>query len=358
MAGARGENPATFLDFSDLLTGYRLSIVLLTVQDSGIMNHICLTGTSAAAICSQMGWDPEYGQRVIDCLCRLGILRAAGTRYFPSPFAQQYLCPYGAQYQGHTLAFEHKLARNWQSLNATLKAGARVSGKRNKTKAEVQRDTALYLGAMDEAAHIRAEEVWGALQFPDTGVILDIGAGSGAYLRAFLDRHPRWSAIYCDLPEIVSASTLHSRLDGLNNRIRWCGCNLLDESPSPFDDIAAQSCDLVLLSNVIHCQGTEDTKGVLRRAAAKAKAEGVLLVHDFFSDTGWRGALYDLHMMINTLHGRTYSCQEVVDMAAACGFSHHAVRQLSSGSTLLAFATEADMVHLLLAPTPESAAGA
>ncbi len=39
----------------------------------------------------------------------------------------------------------------------------------------------------------------------------------------------------------------------------------------------------------------------------------MIVVHDFFSDSGWRGSLYDMHMMPNTFNGKTYSQQEIIE---------------------------------------------
>ena len=104
------------------------------------------------------------------------------------------------------------------------------------------------------------------------------------------------------------------------------------------DRIPDRSCDLVLLSNVLHCQGTEESLLVLRKAASKTSAEGLLIIHDFFADTDWRGALYDLHMMLNTYNGKTHRRDDIIEAAGRCGLGSHRTRQLPSGSTLLVFA--------------------
>ena len=68
------------------------------------------------------------------------------------------------------------------------------------------------------------------------------------------------------------------------SRISWCRVNLLSDEPSQLDAIEPGTCDLVILSNLIHCQGTEETTQLLRRAAEKTASEGLLVIHDFFSD--------------------------------------------------------------------------
>ena len=136
----------------------------------------------------------------------------------------------------------------------------------------------------------------------------------------------------------------YGRLAEIEKRITWCGCNLLADVPSAFDEIPDQSCDLVVLSNIIHCQGTGETEILLHKAVAKASRQGVLVIHDFFSDTGWRGALYDIHMMLNTFNGKTYPLPEVIEMGASFGFCHTCARQLPSGSTALVLAGDRESI--------------
>jgi hypothetical protein len=144
----------------------------------------------------------------------------------------------------------------------------------------------------------------------------------------------------------MATQALHQRLTTLADRIQGCGCNLLADGPSDFDTIPDKSCDLVLLSNLIHCQGDVETDRLVRKAAAKTTEHGLLVIHDFFSDTGWRGALYDIHMMLNTYNGKTYPQQEVLAMAATRGFYYSRTRQLPSGSTVLVLVRHPEVLAL------------
>lgn len=328
----------SFLDFSDALTGYRLSNILMLVEQVALFEGLDAQGERAAQICARIGWDPTYGKRFLDCLCSLGLLECADDHYQPSQFSRHFLCRSSPSYQGQTLAFEQQLLHSWQQLQATLRAGQRVFATSDKSAEQLDQAYSRYLGAMDEAAMLRAEEVWQAIPpLADHGRILDLGGGSGAYLATFLSRYPGWLAIYCDLPQVVD-SAHHHRLAPLSKRITWCRCNLLDAAASELDAISSASCDVTLLSNLVHCQDFHETTRIIQRAAEKTAPEGLLLIHDFFSDCGWRGALYDLHMMLNTYNGRTYRAQECIAMAATRGFCCHKLQALGSGSTLLLLA--------------------
>jgi hypothetical protein len=326
------------LDFSDLLTGYRASMVLLLAHRTGLLALLGNGAVSAATLCIQLGWDPAYGRRFLEALCGLEVLCREGEGYDYAPGVRPLLAPDGAWPQWQTLEFEAQLIASWHRLEDTLKAGRRLLVGGDKSPHELEQARNRYLGAMDDAARVRAVEVWDCLDtLPEQGRLLDLGTGSGAYVRELLTRRPGWSVVCCDLPEILSREELRRSLAPWGGRIDWCGCNLLDGEPSGWHTIEAQSCDLVLLSNLIHCQGAAETTGMLRRAAAKVAGQGLLIIHDFFTDDR-RGALYDLHMMLNTYNGRTYAVREVEEMATSLGFVRQQVHQLPSGSVLLVLA--------------------
>jgi hypothetical protein len=327
-----------YLTFSDMLTGYRQSAVLMLAHDAGVIEAVG-EGCEGPELCARLGWEPVYGGRFLLCLCGLGLLRLQDGRYFLSRFSATYLCSASEEYQGSTLTFEKQLRQSWEQLSATLQTGKRVFAAGDKDPQELERAFFTYLGSMDEAARIRSEELWDWFPVPaSSGTIMDIGAGSGTFLYNFLMRYPAWRGIFCDLPEVVADKRLHRQITGLEHRITLCGCNLLSDSPSEFEAIREQSCDVALLSNIVHCQGTPETYTLLRKVASRTGENGVLVVHDFFSDTGWRGSLYDIHMMLNTFNGQTYAQQEIIDMAASFGFHHSLSRQLRSGSTAIVLA--------------------
>jgi hypothetical protein len=329
-------NQTTFLEFSDLLTGYRASMLLMLAHRHGLFARIGRKAIPASKLCRQLGWDEDFGRRMLEALQRLEILGNEEDSYHLNPKFSLLLDPESPCYQGTTLDFEDQLFVAWQQLEPTIIEGSRMYGTENQSSEKLAGARKRYLGAMDEAAKIRSMEVWDCLdKLPEEGLLLDVGAGSGAYLREFLTRYRHWSAIYCDLPEIVEHHALHPGLEAFATRLAWCGCNLLSEEPSPWETIADQSCELVLLSNIIHCQGKAETGRLLEKITTKLARCGRLLIHDFFKDDSWRGALYDLHMMLNTYNGRTYTIGEILEMVGTDVFLHQSLHHLASGSTLL-----------------------
>ncbi|HEY5521909.1 MAG TPA: methyltransferase, partial [Desulfuromonadaceae bacterium] len=93
--------------------------------------------------------------------------------------------------------------------------------------------------------------------------------------------------------------------------------------------------DLLLFSNICHCYSQDENRTLLGQAAELLTDEGLLVVHDFFRDANSFGALYDLHMLVNTYNGRSYTTAETAALLGSAGFPHHSIVELPSNSLAL-----------------------
>ena len=328
------EPTTPFAAFTDLLTGYRASQTLLLAHRCGLFAQLGTTGASATTLCNALGWHPASGRRLLDALCALDLLQRQGDHYDFIPAMRPLLAVDGANRQWQTLEFEFQMFAAWSHLDKTLVAGQRIFAAGDKSPHELQEARDRYLGTMDEAARIRAVELFDCLDdLPSQGRMLDLGTGSGAYVCEFLHRRPGWTVTCCDLPEVLDRPKLRESLAPWRGQISWIGCNLLAAWPPSL--VTTGPYDLVLLSNLVHCQGREETTVILGQAAVLTKPQGQVAVHDFFSDDVPFGALYDLHMLLNTYNGRTYAGGELEEMAKSQELMMESRWRLASGSTLV-----------------------
>jgi hypothetical protein len=276
--------------------------------------------------------DPAAGRRFIDLLVSLGLITRDRGGLKLSRFSNSWLNRNSATNQRHTVAFEQLLLEKWDSLGTVLKQG-QGSLIAELEPEEYRQRLQLYQGAMGEAAVVRAEELWSSFPIAaEQGAVIDLGAGDSTYLRAFLSRHPHWQGIACDLPAVCALAANNPAPDGL----RFSPCNLLDPHDlEMFVDAHRTTADLLLMSNFCHCYSPREINGLLRVTDELLGTEGKLLIHDFFRDINQSGALYDLHMLVNTLNGRTYAVSEMSALLADAGFMISDTMELQSGSRLL-----------------------
>jgi predicted metal-binding protein len=230
------------------------------------------------------------------------------------------------------LEFEPILMENWRQIGTVLEDG-QGSLIREQAPDAYRERLQLYQQAMGEAAVERSRELWDAItQLPEQGTIIDIGAGDGTYLREFLAHHPRWQGIACDLPDVCDGLAANP----VPVNLILHPCNILDKQElAGLVENYRSKADLLLFSNLCHCYSPEENRTLLGQAAALLADDGLLIVHDFFRDANSFGALYDLHMLVNTYNGRSYTTAETAAMLQSAGFGHTTTIELPSSSLAL-----------------------
>ena len=319
----------SYSTFCRLTSGYRMFSVLREALRTGIIDRVAEGSSAPDFLAESCGLKTDEGKRFIELLVNVGLLEQYDGLLYLSRFAATYLATGSPLNQRHVLEFEELLMENWGQLSVVLAEGQGVLT-REQPLEEYQRRLALFQGAMGETARVRAVELWEALPpLPESGLIIDVGAGDGSYLRAFLERHPSWQGIACDLPDVCTAAECHPPVENL----RWYPVNILNP-----DELAALvagqrgEASLLLLSNLIHCYSPTENRALLEPLRELVATDGQVVVHDFFRDGNDVGALYDLHMLVNTYNGRCYTLIETAGLMDQAGFPQQSVLELSSGS--------------------------
>lgn len=314
----------TYRTFCDLLTSYRLATAVRQSVKSGIIELIGKSGRSQSEIISASGLRINEGQRFLDMLVNTGVLEKYSELYYLSRFSRKFLYSQSEFCQLDVIEFEQILLEKWCGLDSVL-----VQGQGNvavQAASSYQQRLDMFHGAMRGAATIRARELWEAIdKLPDFGVIIDVGAGDGSYLNEFLKRHPGWKAVACDLEGVLA------KID--NRDISTYSCNLIEQGElETFTDVHRDTASVVLLSNVIHCYSNLENRAILESIGHILKSGGLLIVHDFFTNGNAFSSIYDIHMMVNTYNGQTYSFDETRMMLTQAGFQHTELIELQSYS--------------------------
>lgn len=319
----------SYATFCDLIGGYRMFRVIAEAVGSGIIDLLEEGDLSLEELLASNTLKPDEGRRFIELLVNVGLLEHYGGRLFLSRFSRSYLSRSSATSQRHVLEFEPLLQEKWGKLGVLLHEGQGALIQEQGADACRER-LHLYQRAMGEAAAVRSQELWDALpRVPEQGTIIDMGAGDGTYLRGFLARHHRWRGIACDLPDVCAGPGAQAVAPNLT----LFPCNILDRQEMAGLVAGYRGrADILLFSNICHCYGPEENAALLGQAAELLARDGLLIVHDFFRDANSLGALYDLHMLVNTWNGRAYSTTETAAMLHNAGFGHTTTIELPSRS--------------------------
>ncbi|MFA7404788.1 MAG: DUF2284 domain-containing protein [Pelobacteraceae bacterium] len=319
----------SYSTFCDLTSVYRMFCVIHEALKSGIIDLLDEREHAVEELLAATGLKADEGRRFIELLVNVGLLEQYDGRLFLSRFSRSYLSRSSETSQRHVMEFEPLLMEKWRQLGVVLQDG---QGALNSEQSpdEYRERLQLFQQAMSETAQVRCRELWDAVTLlPEQGTIIDIGAGDGTYLREFLVRHPLWHGIACDLPDVCTRAAT----EAIPENLLFHHCNILD--PRELAGLVAAhraTADILLFSNLCHCYGPDENASLLLQAGELLAEEGLLIVHDFFRNANSFGALYDLHMLVNTYNGRSYSTAETAAMLHNAGFRHHVEIELPSRS--------------------------
>ncbi|MCX5857679.1 MAG: methyltransferase, partial [Deltaproteobacteria bacterium] len=77
---------------------------------------------------------------------------------------------------------------------------------------------------------------------------------------------------------------------------------------------------VVLLSQILHAEGPDESRKLVRKAASALQPGGLIVIHEFILDNTMDGplhpALFALNMLLGTPAGQAYSEEQLKEMLA------------------------------------------
>lgn len=325
-----------FQHLEDLATAYWYSEVLFASLELNVFGLLADGPASAALLAAKTGCDGDALSRLLDTLAVLGLVVECGGEFSNAPLASSRLTPGSPGYLGDFLLYRRYFATHWKRLAARIRGGARANERSVDESPEDYRERTLaYVKALDLQARLKVSESLDLikdLMGSAPRLVLDAGGGAGAWCRALLKTWPTARAVLLELPEtLVAARKLYpepSRWEG----IQTVAGSILEPC------IAGRPFDLIVLSNVVHAYGRGEAAGIISRFAECLAPDGTLLVHDYLADhhdkDPVKGALYDLHMLINTYNGRVYKLDEMLTLLNSAGLQDVRFFHLESDTSI------------------------
>ena len=245
-------------------------------------------------------------------------------RFAPSPLAAEHLVGGGGfavnDYLGlaadspNVLAMLERLRTN-KSIGADEAEGTSFifkEGEESKMdqESEARRLTLSLAGrAKNVAPHLAAN-----YPLRNAKTLLDLGGGSGIYAIAYLRSHPDLQAIVLDRPEVLKVAAEFAEEHGVSDRLQLMEGDMFTDT--------LPTCDVALLSNVLHDWDVPECEALVKRCADAVKPGGQVVIHDVFLNDDLDGplpiALYSASLFSLT-EGRAYSTAEFRSMLEKAG---------------------------------------
>ncbi|NBB96871.1 MAG: methyltransferase domain-containing protein [Alphaproteobacteria bacterium] len=171
--------------------------------------------------------------------------------------------------------------------------------------------TARYSRLMTDSQGIVAQDALRMVDLRGVTQLLDIGGGTGAFLRAVRDRYPDLSLALFDLPDVVAQAALPADV------ARHGGSFRADPLP--------KGADAISLVRVLYDHADDTVAALLAKVYAVLPPGGRLLVIEPMSGGAKPDPQTDVYFAVYTLAmqtGRTRSAAEIGAMLAKAGFTH------------------------------------
>ncbi|MCL4119347.1 UNVERIFIED_CONTAM: hypothetical protein GTU68_030704 [Idotea baltica] len=174
-----------------------------------------------------------------------------------------------------------------------------------------------YSSLMAETQSLVAQDTLRMANFYGINTLLDIGGGSGAFLKAVLQRYPKMNAMLFDLPEVIPAAHSNFRQSGLESRVSLRPGSFREQ---PLPDGA----DAISLIRVLYDHDDKTVSDLLSKAFAALPAGGRLIVSEPMSGGSRPEPAGDIYFSFYTMAmgtGRVRSARRIATMCEAAGFA-------------------------------------
>lgn len=275
-----------------------------------IFTHIGNDRLSAAQITESIEGDLRGVTMLLNALTAMNLLTHTARGYANTPAGKSFLVKDSDQNLGYMIMHHHYLMASWSQLDTAVRTGKPLRAR--SSQGDAARRESFLMGMFNIAMKV-APRVADAIDLSQRRHLLDLGGGPGTYAVHFCRANPQLRATVYDLPETRPFAEKTIAQFGLADRINFTEGNYLrDQIPGNYD--------VVLLSHILHAEGPEDCRKLIKKAVSVSRPDGLVIVHEFILNNTMDGplhpALFALNMLLGTVGGRSYSEAQIMEMLA------------------------------------------
>lgn len=242
---------------------------------------------------------------LLDALTAMGLLEKSRNGYRNCETAAEFLVRGSNKYMGNIILHHHHLVDGWARLHEAVEEGHPIE---KRSYGEEQEREAFLMG-MFNLAMVNAPKIAGVIDLSGKKKLLDLGGGPGTYAIHFCLKNKDLKATIFDRSTTRPFAEKTVERFGLPDRINFAGGDFTT------DTITGGPYDVAWLSHILHSNGPQQCRQVIKKTVRAMEPGGLLLVHDFILNNDKSGpefpALFSLNMLINNPAGRSYSESEI-----------------------------------------------
>jgi SAM-dependent methyltransferase len=310
-----------------IANGLRASQALVVAARLNVADHLARGPRDAHELARATGANAVALNRVMRALCALGVFTETSSGHF-SLNAEGHLLRSdvpGSFRAGVLFLAGDVRWRCWSDLLETVMTGVSASERLLgmplfEFYAAHPEESRMHDDAMRAFSATHTAALLNAIEFPETGVVVDVGGGTGQLLAAILATHPRLRGVLYDLPSVVADAD-----QVLNSAEVADRCTV--ERGSFFDAVPRYG-NIYLFKQVIHDWDDERADAILRSCRQCVPPDARLLIIERrmpeFAEPRPAAEAYfaDLEMLVMAPGGRERTEAEFAALLANAGFEH------------------------------------
>jgi SAM-dependent methyltransferase len=303
-------NPGNLLKTSG---GYWETCTLHAGVKLGVFTLLGNQQLSSKEVTKKLDGDKRGVGMLLNALASMDLLEKKDDIYSNTPVSKTFLSKDSSRYIGHIIMHHHHLMDSWTRLDVAVQSGKPV--RKGESFHEEERRESFLMGMFNLAMNL-APVVVPKIDLSKRRFLLDLGGGPGTYAIHFCMNNPRLKATVYDLPTTRSFAEKTIAKFDLTDRIDFNDINYLEEKIEGIYDVA-------WLSHILHGEGPEDSRNIIKKAVSALEPGGMILIHDFILNNAMDGplfpALFSLNMLLGTPYGQSYSEEQLMDMLTEAG---------------------------------------
>jgi 3-hydroxy-5-methyl-1-naphthoate 3-O-methyltransferase len=300
------------------------SFVLPVAIESAVRNRIFdildAGPLTLEQICQQTGCSPRGTEALINLLVSIDLLsKSTEDKYELTAESSTFLVSTKPSFQGGIFNhFSKQLMPQFLSLEGVVRTGGPV--KKVNTQAEGAiffRDFVEDLMPLSFPAARAVAQYLATDQHKTVNRVLDLAAGSGVWGIAMAQAFSNAQLTAVDFPEVLEVTRSMVKKFGLEDRYHEIAGDILQVD-------LGRNYSVALLGNILHSEGDERSRALLRATYQALENNGTLVIAEFLLNedrtSPTAAAIFNVNMLVHTEHGRVYTFTELRNWLEEFGF--------------------------------------
>ncbi len=298
--------------------GYAPTLIIEAAVHHGVFDQLNRQPQTLEQLVAKLGVANRGLKAILDALVGLQLLAREGATYRLTPESATYLVAGSSDYRG--AFFRHhteQLLPQWMQLKEVVRTGQPVKRTDQDTHGEQYFSEfveSLFPGSLPAATMLGKHLGIPAAQTPVR--VLDLGAGSGVWGIALAKQSPQVRITAVDWPGVLEVAKKMAMRHGVAERMTVVAGDL-------FVVDFGYNHQVVTLGHILHSEGPDRGRQLLKKAAEALAPGGTLAIQEFLPNDERTGPplplMFAVNMLLNTEAGGTYTFAEITGWLLAAG---------------------------------------